>query len=104
MGGEGHYLAATSTYDLDGTVHVRGGGGACGFLITGLKEVCTARLGKRLLRRYCANGPLFPLAAILRVDHSVVDLETIEALYENVRIEKGDGYGYGYVKSRRERE
>lgn len=25
-----------------------------------------------------------PLAAILTVDHSVVDLETIEALYENV--------------------
>lgn len=89
MGGEGHYLAATSTFDLDGTVHVQvGWGGACGFLITGLKEVCTARLGKRLLRRYSANGPLFPLAAILRVDHSVVDLETIEALYENVRIEK----------------
>lgn len=27
-----------------------------------------------------------PLAAILTVDHSVVDLETIEALYENVGV------------------
>lgn len=27
---------------------------------------------------------IFPLQAILAVDHSVVDLETIEALYENV--------------------
>ncbi len=29
---------------------------------------------------------LFPLLAVLTVDHTVVDLETIEALYENVGI------------------
>ena len=28
---------------------------------------------------------LVPHAAVLKVDHSLVDLETIEALYENVR-------------------
>lgn len=45
---------------------------------------------KWFLRQYSVTGLVFPLLAILRVDHSVVDLETIEALYENVRIKRDD--------------
>lgn len=54
-------------------------------------ELCTCRRGSMWIlydwiqRQYSVSWLVFPLPAILRLDHSVVDLETIEALYENVR-------------------
>lgn len=79
MGSKWHFLAATSTSNLEGRVYMQEG--QC----VGSRWH-ESKSWKWFSRQNSVNGLVCPPAAILRVDHSAVDLETIEALYENVRI------------------
>lgn len=44
---------------------------------------------------------IFTVPAVLTVDNSVVDLETIEALYENVSMEERSEFGNKKCRNRR---